>query len=150
MGEFITTGRVKQGRLEIRRRQEMRNTIAKWKDGDVLITITPRRAARSMNQNAWYWGVIVEHLSEHTGHTPDELHELLKAMFLPKRLAVQDQNGEIQGEYVIGGSTTKLNTLEFGEYCEAIRQWAAETLGVVIPDPDTGALWPGARQQWAS
>jgi hypothetical protein len=150
MGEFVTTGSVKQGRLEIRRRQELRATIARWRDGDVLITITPRRAARSVDQNAWYWGVIVEHLSEHTGHTPDELHELLKAMFLPKRLAVQDQNGEIQGEYVIGGSTTKLNKLEFGDYCERIRQWASDTLGVVIPDPDRGALWPGARQQWAS
>ncbi len=38
-------------------------------------------------------------------------------------------------EFVIGGSTTRMNKLEFGEYCEAIRQWAAMELGINIPDP---------------
>jgi hypothetical protein len=60
----------------------------------------------------------------------------LKAKFLPKHLSVPNQNGEIVGEFVIGGSTTKLNKLEFGEYCDSIVRWAAEDLGLVIPDPD--------------
>jgi hypothetical protein len=74
-------------------------------------------------------------LAEHTGYTPDEIHEILKAKFIPKRLAITNGNGEICGEFVLGGSTTKLDTLDFSEYCERIREWAAESLDIVIPDP---------------
>lgn len=120
------------------------------RDGEVLVAVTRRKASRSQQQNRWYWGVIVELLSEHTGYTPDEVHEVLKAKFLPKRVALADGNGEVKGEFVIGGTTTTLDKLAFGEFCEAIRTWAADELGVVIPDPDAGAMWPGARPQHAT
>lgn len=147
MREIVTTARLDKGRLQMRNRKTVLAQVARMKDGEFVITFTPRRASRSLQANRYYWGVVVELLAEHTGYTPDEIHEVLKAKFLPKKLAVTDANGEIQGEFVIGGSTTKLNTLEFGEFIEAIRQWAAESLGVVIPDPDTGQLWAGARPQ---
>lgn len=57
-------------------------------------------------------------------------------MFLPKKLAICDGNGEVKGEVVIGGTTTSLNRIEFGEFVDRFRQWAAEELSVVIPDPD--------------
>jgi hypothetical protein len=41
-------------------------------------------------------------------------------------------------ELVIGGSTTRMDTVQFSEFCERIREWAA-TIGVVIPDPGTEA-----------
>lgn len=145
MSEIVTTGYVRSGRLDIRRKKDMQAALQRMHDCEVLITITPRKAARSQPQNRWYWGVIVELISEHTGYTPDEIHEVLKAKFLPKRLAVSDDNGEIKGEFVIGGTTTRLNKIEFGEYCESIRRWAAEDLGVVIPDPETGRLWPAHK-----
>lgn len=93
-------------------------------------------ATRSVRANSYYWGVVVHLISEHTGYTPDELHDVLKAKFLPKHLAFSDGNGEVKGEFVIGGSTRKLNTAEFVEYTESIRRWAAEDLDVVIPDPE--------------
>ncbi len=98
--------------------------------------LVKKKATRSHNQNAWYWCCIVEALSDHTGYTPDEMHDFLKAKFIPKRLAVQDGNGVIKEELVVGGSTVKLNKGEFVEYCESIRRWAAMELDVNIPDPD--------------
>lgn len=133
--DFVTTGAVEGGKLLLRNRKAFNEALSSMKDGEVLVTVARARATRSLSQNAWYWGVIVELISEHTGYTPDEVHELLKAKFIPKKLAVQDGNGEIKGEFVIGGSTQKLNKLTFGEYCEAIRQWAAQDLDIVIPDP---------------
>ena len=82
------------------------------------------------------WGVVLAMLSEHTGYTVDELHAWAKAKFLPKQMAIAGANGEIVDEYVVGGSTTKLNKLQFSEYVEQIRRFAAEHLDVVIPDPD--------------
>lgn len=147
MSEVVTTGYVRGGRLELRNKRQFGERLRRMRDGEVIVTIQRARATRSIQQSRWYWGVIVDLLSEHTGFSPEEMHDVLKAKFLPKKLAVTDGNGEIQGEFVIGGSTTKLNKLEFGEYCERIRQWAAEELDVVIPDPDAGALWPGAKPQ---
>lgn len=139
--DVVTTGYVKAGRLEMRNRKAVLSQLKRMRDCEVVVTIQPRHATRSLQSNRFYWGVVVETLSEHTGYSPDEIHELLKARFIPKRLAVQDGNGEIKGEFVIGGSTTKMNKIEFGEFINSIRQWAAEELDVVIPDPDSGHLW---------
>ncbi len=141
----VTTGAVKKGRLEVRNRRRFSQSLRRMRDGEVLITVERIKAARSQPQNRYYWGVVVELLSEHTGYTPDEIHDVLKAKFIPKKLALADGNGEVKGEFVIGGTTTKLDKVAFGEYVESIRRWAAEDLHVVIPDPDTSRLWPEGK-----
>lgn len=130
----MTSGHVTAGKLEIRNRAMVRAQLQRMRDGEVRITIERAHATRSSQANRYYWGVVVELLAEHTGYTPDEIHEVLKAKFLPKKLAVTDGNGEIKGEFVVGGTTTKLNKVEFGEYVTQIRQWALEDLDVVIPE----------------
>lgn len=130
-------GTITDGRLYIRNRREFDQQIRQLREGcEVEIEVTRRRATRSQSQNRYYWGVVVHLISEYTGFAPDDMHELLKAKFIPKRLAVCDGNGEVCHEFVLGGSTRKMNKIEFGEYMETIRQWAAESLNVVIPDPD--------------
>jgi hypothetical protein len=142
VSEVVTTGFVRKGRLEIRNRKRFTGELSRMRDGEVLVMITKKHATRSAQANRYYWGVVVELLAQHTGYTPEEIHEILKARFIPKKLSVANGNGEIKGEFVIGGTTTSMNKLEFGEYITSIRQWAAEELDVVIPDPDTGRLWP--------
>ncbi|HXG71308.1 MAG TPA: hypothetical protein VNJ04_11950 [Gemmatimonadaceae bacterium] len=135
------TALVRSGHLEIRNRKAFTKQLRGLRDGVVRVRVERVRSSRSAQANNFYWGVIVELLSEHTGYTPDDLHDILKAKFLPKRLAVADSNGEIVGEFVIGGSTVKLDKIAFGEYCAAIRQWASDSLGVIIPAPETGRLF---------
>lgn len=135
MDHVVTTARLVKGRLTLRSWNRVASELRHMRDGEVRVTIEKIRATRSPKQNAWYWGCVVGAVAEHTGYTPEEIHEIYKAKFLPKRLAFADGNGEVQGEFVIGGSTTRLDTLDFAEYCERIREWAAETLHVNIPDP---------------
>lgn len=107
------------------------------RDCPVEIVIERKHATRSLPQNSYYWGVVLPRLHAHlieTGNTLDDLHDICKCKFLPKSLALTKKNGEIVGEFVIGGSTTKLNKIEFGEYIERIRDWAL-TLGCEIPLP---------------
>lgn len=134
--ELFTTARVERGRLKVRDWTRILAAIAKMRDGEYLLRLERAHATRSQLQNAWYWSQVVGLVANHTGYTSDEIHEIYKAKFLPKHLTFTDGNGEIQGEFVIGGSTGKLKTIEFAEYCERIREWAAGELGVVIPDPD--------------
>lgn len=136
MTEFTLTARLTKGKLCVRAWSRLAEVLKHWRDGEYTITIERKHANRSQKQNAYWWGVCVRLVSEHTGYDPDDVHELAKHMFLPKHLAVADGNGEVVGEYVLGGSTSKLNTLEFGEFIERFRRWAAETLDVAIPDPD--------------
>ena len=136
MSEIVTTATVQRGKLRVRNWTRIAQRLAQSKDGEYVVRIERKHAHRSQQQNRFWWGVCVDLVSEHTGYSPDEVHELAKQMFLPKKLAVADGNGEGVGEFVLGGSTAKLNTLEFGEFIERFRQWAAETLDVVIPDPE--------------
>jgi hypothetical protein len=131
----VGTGHVRGGRLFIHHRAhfdaQIRQLDSRW---TVEVTIQRLRATRSQQQNKYYWSVVIATLAEHTGYTPDELHEVLKQKFIPKRLALCDGNGEVKGEFVMGGSTRTMKTHEFSEYVEAIKRWASEDLDVYIPD----------------
>ena len=75
---------------------------------------------RSNPQNKYYFGVVVDMISEETGNEPEETHELLKLKFLKP-----------MGK----ANTTQLDTKEFNLYIEKIQRWAAQDLGCIIPDP---------------
>jgi len=135
----VATAEIRDGKLFIKGRRNFDEQIAQFKNGVMLeLTLQRRRATRSVQANRYYWGVVLHHIGEATGYTPEECHDCMKQMFLPKRLALTDGNGEVKGEFVVGGSSRNLNVTEFYEYIEQIRQWAAETLDVAIPDADEG------------
>lgn len=134
----VAMGTIRDGRLFIQNRGAFDSAISTLREGmPVELAVTRLYATRSLPQNRWYWGVCVALLSEHTGYSPEEIHDILKAKFLPKHLAVTNSNGHIVDAFVIGGSTRLLNTVEFQEYSARVQQWAAEDVGVVIPDPES-------------
>lgn len=94
----------------------------------VEVKVQKERNQRSLNQNNYYWGIVIELLSQHTGYTPDETHEICRYQFLKK---VND------GGFEFIQSTTKLSTTEFELYLEEVKRWAA-FLGLVIPNPNEG------------
>lgn len=135
--EVIATAQVKKGKLYIRDRETFDEAIKRLDDRWMLeVSVKRLRATRSQKQNRYWWGVCIHLVSEHTGYQPEEIHEIAKQMFLPKRLCFSDGNGEVVGEFVMGGSTRTLKTDEFAEFVERFKQWAAETLQIAIPDAD--------------
>ena len=131
----IVPARVEQG-VVMFNRERLKKLLAGAKDGELTVTIERKHATRSLAQNRLYFGVYCRVLSEHTGYTPEEIHDYLKAKFLPKKIVMADAHGEIVEEVTLGTTTTRLNKIEFGEYLRAIQQWAAETLDVNIPNPE--------------
>jgi hypothetical protein len=129
-----TPAEIRKGKLRVKDAGKFSERLGRFRDGPVLLTVERKYATRSTAQNALYWACVVGLVAEHTGYTPDEIHDIYKAKFIPKAMAIADGNGEIVGEVVLGGSTTRMDTVQFSEFCERIREWAA-TLGVVIPDP---------------
>lgn len=136
--EFCTTGHVDGGHLRVTPRAlaAINAAVQGWRNCQVLIRIEKVHAIRSVEANRYYFGVVLKRLSDYTGYTVDELHEWAKARFIPKHVAMLDKNGDVKDDMVIGGTTTRLNRVQFYEYVEAIRQFAAESLELDIPDPD--------------
>lgn len=137
----VASAQVKGGRLFIRNRRRFDQAVSQFREGmEVEVSVKRLRATRSQQQNAYWWGVCVQLVSDHTGYTPEEVHEIAKQMFIPKRFAFQNGNGEIKGEFVIGGSTREMNKVDFSEFTERFKQWAATELDVYIPDPNEAGL----------
>lgn len=121
---------VKNGKLEIANKDNFKKNVRELEDKQVFIFLSERKKKRSLNQNAYYWGVVVDMLAEHLGYFPEEIHEVLKQKFLPKK-EIQIMNKNV----IIPESTTQLSTKAFEDYTEKIRVWAALELNFVIPDP---------------
>ena len=112
--------------FKVHRREVLKKYIQGLKPGQYDVTIKKHEKQRSNPQNKYYWAVCVKMIADETGLTTDETHEALKMKFLPKH---HDLLPTVK-------STTKLTTIEFQAYIAEIVMWAAEFLGLVIPDPD--------------
>jgi hypothetical protein len=129
-----------QGALRIYNRplfdEEVR-AMSREKDLAVTIEVKIKRNVRSDVQNAYYWGVVVAMIVERLrelGHDVDRdlTHEFLKGRFLYSELT-DPNTGEVMR---IPRKTSELATGEFMDYLEHVKQFAAETLDIYIPDPN--------------
>jgi hypothetical protein len=117
-------GIVKQGKLKFDVPDKFMVYLSGLEGKRFELTLEKERHARTLSQNAYYWGVVVEILRNYFGYESEEMHEALKFKFLKK---FEDS------DLVTVGSTTKLSTIEFGEYIDRIMEWAAKEYQVVIP-----------------
>lgn len=93
------------------------------------ITISQRKARRSVDQNAlmWLWLTCIE---SETGNDRNDLHEYFKRKYIqPERVKVFDDE---QLKY----TTTNLSTSQFKEYLDKIQIFAASELAITLPDPN--------------
>lgn len=116
-----------QGRLSFADMAALARVCAKFRGGAVRVEVGPKRKARSCEQNAYYWGVVLELLSDWSGYAPEEVHEALKAKFLG---SFDSSKG-----LLISNSTSDLDTAEYEAYLANVRKWA-EGQGLFIPLPN--------------
>ena len=100
--------------------------------GNYKINIQRIRDGRSLNQNRYYWAVVVALLASELGYFKDEMHELLRRKFL----AYTKTNPTTGEQEMFSKSTASLTTQEMEEYLEAVRIWAISELDVYIPLPN--------------
>lgn len=125
------------GSLKLHKRSEFDSLIKDFKGCDVLITVSKKYKKRSINQNAYYFGVVVTEIRDRLnelGHnvTLDLTHEMLKARFNSQE-SVNENSGEI---FSFPKSTTEMNTEEFCEYIDKIIIFAKQSLDIDILYPN--------------
>lgn len=117
---------IKDGRMEGFNREFFRSHISKCKPGRYVMTIEKDHPTRSGQENRYYWGLILKTIGDELGYTPEECHAIFGEMFLS-----YEKNGR---QFV--RTTTKLKTVEFEEYLEKIRRFAAMDLHINLPLPN--------------
>lgn len=125
-----------QGKLSVYRHQELTDWRLKHTGKEVVLSLKVKRKYRSTNQNGYYWGCVVPMVRDAMNSYGNEFdsdtaHEFLKKEFNTKEVEVHE------GHFVkVPVSTSDLDTAEFSAYIELIRRFAAEVLGIYIPNPN--------------
>ncbi len=97
------------------------SSFPKLPDGN--FKITPVKKTRSLDQNRLYWWyilkiIILNYKEFWYIHTTENLHELFKKVFIPKKRIKSD----FSKKYIyLSGSTQELNTKQFSDYIERIK-----------------------------
>ena len=105
--------------------------LRKFEGKEVQIKVQRPKSTRSLNQNNYYWGCVVDLVMKEMGDlTKAETHVLLGSLFLKVGLDVKGKR------YEGVRSTTDLSTVEFEEYLEQIRRWASVELHLSVPLPN--------------
>lgn len=92
--------------------------IKSRKDGLYTISVK-KHGTRSLAQNSYYRGVVLQMIEDYTGHDKKELHYYFKHT------------------YIDGGqfpSSAELNKMDFSDYVNKIKDFAAVELGLYIPE----------------
>lgn len=139
MKESIFTFRKKEGQVSVWRKKEMQDLVKSLEDGDYEWVLRKKKKKRSNEQNRYYWGIVIESVLsglidagyERRELNPQVVHEFLTKTFLTKNIANES------GEFInVIKHTSELSTVEMLEYIADIQQWSAETLNVIILDPN--------------
>ena len=137
----MSIGKIENGKFVPNNSKQFINEFAQFEGKQVEVTVKRWYKKRSLNQNDYYWGVIIVLITNAINELGNEfdsetVHEYLKGLFLKDTKELIDKNsGETkQIEYI--KTTTKLTTVEFETYLEKCRQFAAEQFDTYIPNPN--------------
>lgn len=136
MNRFIYS-RVTGGHLSDGAELEFLSTLAGHEGKDVEVRIGRKRKKRSLNQNSYYWAVVIpaiRRMLEEYGNEVDdeETHSFLKEHVGKLTGSVVDSVGR---RLAVSKSSASLTTAEFEAYLLRVTAWAAQE-GVIIPSPN--------------
>ncbi len=127
-------GMVKDGRLElaVSEVETRRRHLASLEGREVDVFVRKHQNKRSIDQNAWLWGVAYPTLAECLGYDAHELDMLHYACLGECFGTTYDQRF---GRELPRVKSSKMHIKEFSDYMEWLCRWAATTHDCVIPLP---------------
>lgn len=117
------------GRLVLDNERWFRGMLQGYDDCKVTVVVERQKSHPSSEQRGYLWGVVYPEISRHTGHSPDELHEIFKARHLVKKHLWRG------AELTTVRSTGDLTMNELAEFITDVVVEAGE-LGIEVPPPD--------------
>lgn len=133
-------GKIENKKLVLDSPAQFNKKIEELDGKRVAVSLEQKRKNRSLEQNAYYWGVVLASISDFTGYDAEDLHNHFKAHFLKREV----------GNLTTFKSTSHLNTKEFTDYIDKIIRFANQVLGIEIPTPEQAGYYeanPGENQE---
>ena len=122
------------GKLRVEHRDLFLAHLKALSNTVVEVVVKRQQQQRSLDQNAWIWGVAYPVIAEELGydkHEHDDLHYALIAKCFGEHFDKR------VGAMVPNKRSSKLTTKEFSEYMEWLVRFAATELGgIVVPLPN--------------
>lgn len=122
-------GHIKEGVHTFDNERWYRGTIQQYDDTPTIITIERKKKSKSQEQLGYLWGVIYPLISQHTGHSIEDLHDVFKTKYLKRKILWRG------ADMVTTGSTVGLSSNEMSEFISNVKLEANE-LGIEVPEPD--------------
>lgn len=133
----LVIGKVEKGKFVPSDKRKFAAAFACHEGKEVEFQPKRHRKTRSLNQNGYYWSVVVPMIADAMGEDdPKAVHEWLKAHFNYEVKSI----GEKRVAVKVPRSTSDLNTSDFEVYLEKIRRWASEFFPLYIPLPNEVAF----------
>lgn len=126
--DFVAHCKIVGGFLEWKNLDYLNNNLPKYEGLQGVLVVKKKWNKRSLSQNAYFW-LCMQVLAEYTGHTPEELHVIVKGLYCPKKEVKMGKKS-----YSIPKGTSELTKGEFVELMLNVNVMASD-LGVVLPDP---------------
>jgi len=130
--EPIWTGEVRAGRVIYDRPADFVNWLSTLNGKRVVVRVEPRKVRRSVEQNAYWWGVVVPIIAEDLGWDRHE-HDALHYSLLHECFGYTEKNGL---RVPIKTASSKLSVDEFTQLIEWAVRWAAVEHHIVVPLPN--------------
>ena len=118
-----------QGKLCPREAGRWAGFLARLRGRDVEVIVRVERKHRSLNAGRYYWGVVVAAGVEWSGYEPQEFHDAMKAIHLPRKQLVLP-TGEILETLA---TTHDMDTEQFSEFTNRVKRWLAGN-GCLVPE----------------
>lgn len=138
--KLLHFAQVDDGQVKFSNRKKFDQDIKAFNGMRIQIEIQKAKKGRSMEQNAYLWGVVYPTALKgfndagNFGLDENDMHRFFKDRFLSK---AKDIIIPKTGETVkVSNTTTILTTTEMMDYIEQIAHFCAELLNTIIPLPN--------------
>lgn len=127
-------GHIENGKLVLDNARWFKGMLQQFDNTPVVLTLERKKNSRSKEQLGYLWGVVYPLISQHTGHTPEDLHDIFKSKFLRNKRVWRG------GDMIVVGTTSSLSSNEMAEFITNIIVEAGE-LSIAVPPPDPSYQW---------
>lgn len=141
---IIAYGQIEKGGLVMDNSRLFWESLSLLEGTRIVVEVKRYSSKRSTAANAFYWATIVKGMSEVTGYTPEECHEILKSKCNSRIDYIENAITGNYEEIQHSQSTTKLTPTQFGEYIDKCVAFLAD-LGIFV-EPSPGVPEAGAEE----
>lgn len=139
MQKLIYFGKITDGILKLTNKQGFADDLHLYEGKEVRLTLEAK-SKRSLGQNSYFHAVCIPIIKAHLldlGWKEAKSSEWVKN-YIKFKCLVKEYVNEESGETIKSlGETSSLTTGEFIEFIQDVQIFAAEQLGIVIPDPES-------------